>query len=287
MSETPGFFPARDGAPLYGVYHAPAGGDLIAPDRVPGRPVPVLIAPGLLEERKSAYAVLARLAGALAAAGHPVLRFDFRGSGESGGDPAARRWAHLSEDLAAAREALLRLSRRPSVALVGLRLGAALVLREAAALAPSAVVALAPILKGSTEVRLWRVRSKMRAELTGSPVPGNSGTDKTSCLSPDFPGAALDLDGFTVAPEFLDDVARLDLTAPSAPLPAPALIVQVSHRETPAPEHERLVAALGPKARLACLRLEPFWDRVDEVDAGPLHATVREFLRTAGTSGSP
>jgi hypothetical protein len=85
-----------------------------------------------------------------------------------------------------------------------------------------------------------------------------------------------------VAPEFLDDVARLDLTAGSAPLPAPALIVQVSHRETPAAEHERLVAALGPKAQLACVRLEPFWDRVEEVDAGGLYQDVRRFL--AGVS---
>jgi pimeloyl-ACP methyl ester carboxylesterase len=281
MSETPGFFPARDGTPLYGVYHAPAGAPRVA----------VLIAPGLLEERKSAYAALAGLARDLAGAGHPVLRFDFRGSGESGGEEGRRRWTHLAEDLVSAREALLRLSGRSAAALAGLRLGATLVLQEAARLAPSAVVALAPVLKGSTEVRLWRVRSKMRAELTGSPAPdgapvaqavslrGAAQPDRLRCFPP---GAALDLDGFTVAPEFLDDVARLDLTAHLAPLPAPALIVQVSHRETPMPEHERLVAALGPKAQLACVRLEPFWDRVDEVDAGGLYESVRRFL--AGVS---
>jgi len=274
MSETPGFFPARDGAPLYGVYHAPSEASRAA----------VLIAPGLLEERKSAYAVLAGLARDLAAAGHPVLRFDFRGSGESGGDVSRRRWAHLAEDLAAAREALLRLSGRSTAALVGLRLGATLVLQEAARLAPSAVVVLAPVLKGSSEVRLWRVRSKMRAELTGavgrpSGSP-NAGDPEDRPTNP--PGAALDLDGFTVATGFLDDLARLDLTAGSAPLTAPALIVQVSHRETPAPDYERLVAALGPKAQLACVRLEPFWDRVDEVDAGGLYESVRRFL--AGVS---
>jgi alpha-beta hydrolase superfamily lysophospholipase len=258
MSETPGFFPARDGTPLYGVYHAPAQDPRLA----------VLIAPGLFEERKSAYAVLAGLARELAAAGHPVLRFDFRGSGESGGESAARRWTHLGEDLAAARDALLRLSGRPAAALLGLRLGASLVLQEAAAREAPAVVALAPVLKGATEVRLWRVRSKVRAELTGA----------DSASSASATGGVVDLDGFAVAPEFLEDVSRLDLLAAPAPAAARTLLVQVGHREAPAPECERLVAALGPRARLACVRLEPFWDRVDEVDAGALCGKIRAFL---------
>src|SRR5205814_10203020 len=60
--------------------------------------------------RKSGYAALRRMAERLAAAGHAALRFDYRGSGESGGDPAKRCWQNLAEDCAMARKVLARLS---------------------------------------------------------------------------------------------------------------------------------------------------------------------------------
>jgi alpha/beta superfamily hydrolase len=267
MGEQPGYFAGPHGTPLFGAYHAP--------ERAEG--VPVLMAPALFEERKSAYAALAGLARKLASQGHPVLRFDYRGSGESGGASAGRRWRDLAADLAAAKEHLARWTGARAVALAGLRLGATLALSEAARLEAATVVALAPVAKGAAEVRLWRLRSKARAELTGNTQPAFGAT---------VPPASnvLDLDGFEVAPEFLEDVAGLDLLAAPPRLTCPALILQVSHRQTPSPDYQRLAKTLGPLARLECLRLEPFWNRLDDVDTGALEERIGWFLGTARAS---
>ncbi|MCW8132480.1 MAG: alpha/beta hydrolase [Planctomycetota bacterium] len=262
MTESPGYFASADGTPLYGVLHRPdAAGK-----------TPVVLAPSLFEERKSAYAALAGMARALASNGHPVLRFDYRGSGESGGDPGVRRWADLAGDLAAAVALLKKESGGASVAPLGLRLGATLCLQEAARLDAKAVVALAPIVKGSAQARLWRLRTKIRAEMT------DGGEAAASVGSPAVQtGGVLDFDGFAVAQAFFDDVGALDLNAAGA-LAVPSLLVQISHRAEPAPESERLAKALGGSCELQALRLEPFWDRIEHVDASALEALVTGFL---------
>ncbi|MCY3018974.1 MAG: alpha/beta hydrolase [Planctomycetota bacterium] len=261
-----GYITAPDGSPLYAAYHAPVQGSPASP---------VLICAPLFEERKSAYGALRKLAGRLAAAGRPVLRFDYRGSGESGGSSAARRWSHMAEDLAAAREALTRISGAREVVLLGLRLGGTLALQEAlrgtagqARSGTAAVIALAPVSVGSHQVRQWKMRSQIRAELTtggGTGVPPVAGGQDAH--------ATLDFDGYDVHPAFFDDVAAIDLHTAGA-LSCPALVVQISHRTEPAGDSTKLVAALGPQARLECLRLEPFWEKLDDVDTGPLEDIV-------------
>jgi pimeloyl-ACP methyl ester carboxylesterase len=252
-----GYIKAPDGTPLYVAYHA--GGDA----------APVVIAPPLFEERKSAYAPLRRLAEKLAAAGHPVLRFDYRGSGESGGDPGARHWPHLAEDLAAARAAIVKLSGKDNVVLLGLRLGGTLVLQEALKGGVDAVIALAPIVSGAAQVRQWKMRTKIRAELTSAA----SGSGGAAAGSQDA-GGPVDFDGYAVHPGFFDDVAAVDLVKSARPLACPGLIVQISHRTDPARESAQFVAALGAQAKLECLRLEPFWDKLDDVDTRPVEDIV-------------
>jgi alpha-beta hydrolase superfamily lysophospholipase len=258
MPETPGFFPASDSTPLCGVYHAPGGTTAKA----------VVIAPPLFEERKSAYGAMVLLARGLAAAGCGVLRFDYRGSGESGGEGGQRRWNDLAGDLDAACAAVRKLSGCEKVALIGARLSATLILTEAARLKPERVVAIAPILKGATEVRLWRLRSKMRSELGGEAPPTSERTAE----------GALDLDGFPVHAGFFDDLQKIDLSSRPAPVECPTLLIQISHRENAAPDYERLASALGPQAQLACIKALPFWERVENADTGEMQRRVAEFV---------
>ena len=260
-----GYIKARDGSPVYAAYHAPAQAEAACP---------ILICPPLFEERKSAYAALRKLALRLALAGHAVMRFDYRGSGESGGSSATRRWVHLAEDAAEARETLARLSGRKEAVLLGLRLGATLALQEAAGAGAMAVAALAPILSGAAQVRQWKMRSKIRAELTdrtarGSQVDAEHGQDAR---------ATLDFDGYEVHPGFFEDVTALDLVKAPPALRVPALVVQISHRVEPSNESKQFVSALGQKAKLACLRLEPFWDKLDDVDTAEVENIVGQWI---------
>lgn len=286
VQEQPGYFLAAEN-PLYGVWHAPRAGE-------GGARLPVLIAPPLFEERKSAWGALTSLARALAAAGHPALRFDWRGSGESGGDPGARRWSDFKDDLAAARETLAELSGRPEAAVLGLRLGASAALQESSRLGAKAVVALAPVVQGAAQARLWRLRSIIRGDLTaqaagaqspaprGPTMPRGAPADDRAASAP-APEQAVDLDGFAAHPEFLSDVAALNLLQlPAFPPDVPVLLLQLSHRREAAPESEALRKALGPACELQCLRLEPFWDRVDDVDTRPVEEAVVKFLQRTG-----
>lgn len=259
--ETPGFLTAADGTPLHGIYHAPAG---------EAKGVCV-IAPPLFEERKSAYGGLTLLARALAERGFGAFRFDFRGSGESGGDAGQRRWNHLVEDLKTAGDAARQLAKDVPVTLIGTRLGGTLALAHSSAVNAKAVVAIAPVLKGATEVRLWRLRSKMRAELSGKE---NEQTNAPSTTK----GEILDLDGFPVAKSFFEDLKPVDLLGASQQAAIPTLVIQVSHREKASGEYERLQEQLGAPARLACIRALPFWERVDDADVSGIAECVLEFV---------
>lgn len=264
MTETPGYFPSSGGATLYGVLHAPDAASA----------VPALIAPSLFEERKSAYAALARLARALCAAGHPVLRFDYRGSGESSFDSARERtFADLGEDLRAAAEALRKASGSEKLALVGLRWGASLALKHADELKAEQIVALAPVVSGKTEERRWRLRSKIRAELTageGAAAPNKGGEGGAGSGGYDF-------DGYALSAEFVAGAQALDLLA-LGQAPCPVSLVQLAVKAEPTAESRKLAEALGAKATLQGLAMEAFWDRIDDVETAPLHDVVLSLL---------
>ncbi|TWS24655.1 alpha/beta hydrolase, partial [Tsukamurella sputi] len=122
------------GAPLYGALHVPGS------RRVRGT---VLLVPPLAKEQYDVLRGLRRLAASLAAEGLAVLRFDYRGTGDSSGPSgdadAARDW------IASVRHAddYLRGLGLGAPAVVALRVGAALA--GAAGLTPPAAVLWDPI----------------------------------------------------------------------------------------------------------------------------------------------
>ncbi|MEI6232985.1 MAG: alpha/beta hydrolase [Planctomycetota bacterium] len=263
----PGYVKTLDGSPLYCVYH-PAT-PIANPKR---RYFPTLLVPPLFEERKSAFAALRRLAERLASAGHATLRFDYRGSGESGGAPSKRRWQHLAEDTAVARKTLARLAGARDSMLIGLRLGATLALQETLRVGGEGVIALAPVVKGAAQVRLWKMRSKIRSELTQANTSGEAAKEDTVAAD------VLDFDGYEVGKNFFDDVSTVDLLKDSGALSCPGLTLQLSHRTEATPETLDLVKTLGSRAKHACMRVEPFWEKVDDVDTRPIEDAVVTWL---------
>ncbi len=262
-SEQPGYFPASDGTPLYGVCHS---------STLQAR-APILFAPALFEERKSAYRILHQLALHLAEQGHPVLRFDFRGSGESGGRLHERHWSDLCEDLKTAFEASAKMCDTARPHLLGLRMGATLCLQVGQELDAASIIALAPIPKGATQVRHWRLRSKMRAQLTTLEKPENTQADEPRKAET----SSVDLDGYSVSPQFLEECQAIDLLK-SKPLACPSLLAQIGPRKEASVEFQNLQEKLGPRCRLKNVRMEPFWERIDGVDMQPLIGGLDDFL---------
>ena len=118
VTETPFYF-LRGDTRLFGMLHAP--GSLAT-----ARHAYVMSHP-FGEEKLWSHRVFVVFARALADRGIPVLRFDYRGAGDSGGDTASASVDEYLDDLGAAIEALAtRVPAATRVGLIGLRLGATL-----------------------------------------------------------------------------------------------------------------------------------------------------------------
>ncbi len=102
--------------PLFGVHHPP---------RAAGRRPGVVVCPPFGQESLRAHRSLRELATRLAEAGFAALRFDYRGSGDSAGEPEEARLEGWVEDVSAAVEEMREATGEGRVALAGLRLGAA------------------------------------------------------------------------------------------------------------------------------------------------------------------
>ncbi len=102
--------------PLFGVHHPPRVGP-----RRPG----VVVCPPFGQEALRGHRSLRDLAARLAEAGVPALRFDYRGSGDSSGEPVEARLEGWVADVVTAVEEMREATGDERVSLAGLRLGAA------------------------------------------------------------------------------------------------------------------------------------------------------------------
>jgi alpha/beta superfamily hydrolase len=172
---------------LFGAYYEGLG-----PPTAPA----VLICNALGQEYMRTQIVLRHLARQLSAAGGPVLQFDYRGCGDSWGDPGTNRLDDLREDAATALQELLDISGSPRAVTVGVRFGAWLALELC-----DRVVAWDPILSGAGYVSALRDLSReVYADLNHFPVQRRYEND-------DDP----ELVGYRYAGTLLDELSAMDL----------------------------------------------------------------------------
>jgi pimeloyl-ACP methyl ester carboxylesterase len=110
--------------PLFGVLHAPTG--------TPRDTGVVVFCPGV-QEYCSAHWALRSLASALAARGFHTLRFDYRGTGDSAGEPDESTIDAWVDDARLAYDEIRDAAGVQRVSFVGLRLGAMIALLTSAA----------------------------------------------------------------------------------------------------------------------------------------------------------
>ncbi|MBZ5638238.1 MAG: alpha/beta fold hydrolase [Acidobacteriia bacterium] len=137
VDEISGYLAMPDGCSVYVRQYTPEGG---------GRKRPVVVVPADGEERTWSQRTMVNLARSLARVGHPVVRFDFRGQGESDGPFEATDVGSRLEDLAAVVERTRSWS-GVAPSLVGFRLGATVAAHHAAATAGvvGPIVAVEPV----------------------------------------------------------------------------------------------------------------------------------------------
>jgi uncharacterized protein len=133
------------GRRLFGAYHAP--------ERTPAVARGVVICQPYGHEYLRTHRALRNLAVQLARSGHPVLRFDYYGCGDSDGDAAEGTVERWISDIALAADELRRTTRISRISLIGVRLGAALAASAASARTDvDALVLWDPVIRGRAYV---------------------------------------------------------------------------------------------------------------------------------------
>jgi exosortase A-associated hydrolase 2 len=194
---------------LFGAYHPPQG--------VARREGIVLCYP-FGQEYMRAHRAFRRLAINLAAQGFAVLRFDYRGTGDSAGDLSTVTAEHWLEDIAEAVQELTDLAAVPKVSLLGLRLGALLAAEVAQrSAAVHRLLLWDPSLSGAAYC------AEIREEIAKSPGSGSK------FVAPD---GALYFNGFCLTPALQQSLASLELPAMAGLHHKP--VAQVISHEAPA-----------------------------------------------------
>lgn len=247
------------GVPLRGLAYAPA-------TEPPGPRRGLVLCDPFAEEKKSAASTLSALARSLAAAGLWAWHFDYRGTGDSGGDFASYTLADWRQDLEVAFDFA---QGKAMVGLLGLRLGATLAAEVAPNLLPWRLVLWEPVREGARYVRELRQRATLKRVLTDAEGPALSAPSSSE-------EEGLDHGGYLLTPRLLEELAALHLS-PLAEVACPTLLVECNARGQVSPAAQTLVAE-APHVEARALSLEPFWQRVGLVNTSRLVELTGEWL---------
>ena len=217
LAKVPLYFGAPD-RPLFGFYHPPAG------SRV--RATGVLLCNPLGDDLIRAHRPFRHLAEDLSAAGFPVLRFDFDGTGDSAGDERdPNRVATWRADVGRAAAELRARSGVERLAVVGLRLGGTFAALGASDLGGvEALILWGAYDSGGAFVSEATKAHKMLVMLQPASFSGGpAASDGQEAL------------GFLLASQTVADLAAVDLLSLSSSPARRTLILDTANVETDSP----------------------------------------------------
>jgi len=233
------FFFGRAESPLFGVYHAP----LSAADRDLG----IVVCAPLGREYTKTHRALRQLALRLARQGFHVLRFDYRGCGDSLGEPVDGDLARWSEDVGLAAEELKDRAGLAKVCLVGLRLGGTLALLSARERRDvEALVLWEPVIDGPRHLEELKASNKKWEADRGLP-PEDAPQD-----------AVVGILGFPMGRSLRDGLERLEWAVDRRPARRMLLL-----REIPDPADavlSELSKRHGASLQVKTTPVERFWE---------------------------
>lgn len=215
-------------ASLFGCFHPPFSRQT--------RPCAVVLCYPFGQEFIRSHRSFVQLAKRLAAAGFPVLRFDYYGCGDSAGASEEGRLQQWVADIGSAVEEVRRQSGLQRVCLLGLRLGGALAMSAAAERGDiDSLVLWDPVIRG----RAYREQLReLQEEAIRFGYMELSLRDGRASL----PDEVL---GFPLTAGLADDLARIDLPAVADRAAEQVLLIESSNP----PGLEALCARLGDTAR--------------------------------------
>lgn len=267
--EAPVLIPNGSGT-LYGMLYRPAAGCA---------PCGVVMCNPLFEERKGAQRIMVETARALAAAGYPVLRFDYRGTGDSAGDESEASCAAWRADIQVASRYLEQHVGVSQVGRLGVRLGASLMVETAPTSMPVAFSVLwAPVSSGRSYFD-QELRRKLVKEMV---TFGQSRVTRASLLQALKDGKPIDLDGYAVTPTLYDGINAINMPAIEAPVTGQRiLLIQIASSETASAETTSLGGRMeqtGAQVDIVAAKEDPFWNLVGLVECPALVARTVHWI---------
>ncbi len=268
MKETPVFFP-NGSYQLFGVLHEPEAA---------GRAPAFVFVHPFGEEKLWAHRVFVSFARRLAAEGHPVLRFDCMGSGDSDGDFSQSSIATALADVGAAVDFVRARSGSRSVSLIGLRLGA-----TTAAVAAEQIADIHHLILWSPIVDGGRyMQELLRINLTTQMATHKEiRHDREAMVGIMRQGGTVNVDGYEMAYPFFSEASALQIGAGVKSHAGPCLIVSIDKRPVVAPAELQALAATYAAATVSTVQEEPFWKEIATFyDQAPsLFAATADWLR--------
>ena len=196
---------------LFGIYEPAAY-------RATGKRVAVLCHPWG-SEYLYAHRTMRQLAAKLSAAGFHTLRFDFFGTGDSGGDMVDADLSGWATDVELAIEEIKDIVGATQVTLIGLRLGAAVSINVATKL-PRQIDALVlwdPVVSGEEYLRLLGDAARQHAERQQLAAASASQSNEKH--------RSIEILGFPLTQRMKHDIQSIELRASLSPPPSRTLLL--------------------------------------------------------------
>jgi len=257
---------------LYARTHIPVAGQ---------RDVGVLVVPPIGRERQRILREMANLGRDVAAAGFPVLRFDYRGEGESGGEFSQSTVTTRVADTVAAASELRRRSGVSRVALIGFHIGAvvaALAARDAGA---DLLVCCDPVC-GIQAYAKNLVRASILQQTQYSGRPPELESEVRARLRA---GNVINVYGFFAAAPFIDELETLDISGALRAFPGSSAIMYFTPKDAPPPQPVQAWGALlGARCAVQPVTMNFSWTTRKRwvPRLRPLNEAVVGWLQTTG-----
>lgn len=251
------FYFGPSGSSLYGAYHEPVG---------QRRNEGIVLCYPFGQEYMRAHRSFRRLAINLAARGFAVLRFDFRGTGDSSGDMQGVSAEDWLRDIQCAVQELKDIAAVSSVSLIGLRLGAVLAAAAAQNLNLSRLVLWDTLISGKAYCE------EIRQEIHSKPSRSR------------FIAADEDIyfNGFCLPHSLQLGLTQIELMKMEHLLQLPWSLI-VSH-EQPSFEQLREKFSVNPRFRYQLAPAPHDWNYVDHVGGilwpAPIVAAIEQYFLT-------
>jgi len=234
----------------------------------------VICAP-FAEEKKSAHRTLVDMAVRLCENGYPVLLFDYAGCGDSTGDFCNTTLSLWINDIYNAIDFFKQETGIENIGLIGLRLGAFLMVQPEVSFCNEYIL-IEPVINLSRYFKQI-LRQKLMKELI---TDGQVSSNRNQLIKNLDEKQNIDFDGYEISPLFHSELKQYSGLEEYIPrLNKPTLFLHISHID----KMSRVVAKLHPlltenkSISFQLLKLDPFWDRIENVYYAPMLETVINF----------